>query len=103
MIIVSSSLGIHILNTLYLKRPVCLYVWIHDFNVILLCVPDARFYIGQQVTQSEDTTSATIRQDPASMKQMQKATAAKTAPTVLLHMDLMTCAALFMISGAKIT
>lgn len=59
---------------------------------------NARFYIGQQVTQSEDTTSATIRQDPASMKQMQKATAAKTAPTVLLHMDLMTCAALFMIS-----
>lgn len=34
------------------------------------------------------------------MKLMQKDTAAKMAPTVLLHMGHMTCAALFMISGA---
>lgn len=33
------------------------------------------------------------------MKQMQKATAAKMAPIVPLHMGHMTCAALFMISG----
>lgn len=34
------------------------------------------------------------------MKLMQKATAAKMAPIVPLHMGHMTCAALFMISGA---
>lgn len=68
---------------------------------LFLCVPDARFYIGQQATQSADTTSATIRRDHVSTKPMQKATAAKTAPTVPLHTDHMTCAALSMISGAQ--
>lgn len=67
---------------------------------LCLCVPDAHFYIGQQVTQSADITFATIRQDLVYMKQMEKATAAKMAPTVPLHMDHMTFAALFMILGA---
>lgn len=71
--------------------------------LFFMCVSDVLFYIGQQVTQSADTTSATTRRDHASMKLMQKATAAKMAPTVPLHTDHMTCAALFMISGAKRT
>lgn len=37
------------------------------------------------------------------MKQMEKATAAKMAPTVPLHTDHMTFAALFMILGAERT
>lgn len=77
----------------------CFYVCFCVLNVNFLCVPDAHFYIGQQVTQNADTTSATIRQDHVSTKLMQKATVAKTAPTVLLHTDHMTCAAQFMISG----
>lgn len=79
----------------------------HVFNVffvcVCLCVPDAHFYIGQQVTQNADITFATIRRDPVFMKQMEKATAAKMAPTVPLHTDHMTSAALFMILGAEIT
>lgn len=80
--------------------PLCLYALDLVLSVCA-CVPDAHFYIGQLVTQSVDITSATIRQDHASTKQMQKATAAKTVPTVPLHMDHMTCAVLCMISGTK--
>lgn len=69
--------------------------------VIFRCVSDAHFYIGQRGTQSVDTTSATIRRAHVSMKQMQKATAARTAPTAPLHTDHTTYAALFMISGAQ--
>lgn len=99
MEITFSARALCIPYTICLKRPAYLYVCIHVF----FCVPDAHFFIGQQVTQSADTTSATIRRDHVFMKQMQKATAAKTAPTVPLHTDHMTCVALFMISGAKIT
>lgn len=87
-----------------LKIPLCLYLSpCFKCVFISVCVPDALFYIGQQVTQSGDIISATIRRDHVSMKRMQKATAAKTAPTVPLHTDHMTCAVLFMISGAKRT
>lgn len=65
----------------------------------VLCDSDAHFYIERQATQNADTTSATIRQAHVSTKQMQKATVAKTAPTVRSHMDHTTCAAPFMISG----
>lgn len=50
--------------------------------------------------QNADIIFVTIRLDPVSMKLMQKDTAAKMAPTVPLHTGHMTCAALFMISGA---
>lgn len=52
------------------------------------------------MTQNADTIFVTIRLVPVSMKLIQKATAAKMAPTVPLHMGHMTCVALFMISGA---
>lgn len=67
----------------------------------ILCFPDARFYIGRQVTQSADTTFVTTKLDHVSMKLIQKATAAKMDLIVPLHMDHMTCAARFMISGAQ--
>lgn len=51
------------------------------------------------MTQNADIIFVTIRLDPVSMKRMQKATAAKMAPIVPLHMGHMTCAALFMTSG----
>lgn len=70
------------------------------FVIPLFCFTGVHFYTGQQVTQNADIIFATIRLDPVSMKPMQKATAAKMAPTVLLHMGHMTCAAPFMISGA---
>lgn len=66
---------------------------------MFLCVPDVHFYTGQLVTRSADTIFAIIRQDPVSMKLIQKETAAKMAPTVPLRTDHMTCAARFMISG----
>lgn len=70
------------------------------FRIFLFCVTDVHFYTGQQVTQNADIIYVTIRLDPVSMKQMQKATAVKMAPIVPLHMGHMICAALFMISGA---
>lgn len=87
------------------ENTVCLFICILVLNLVFfpVCVQDAHFYIGQQVTQSADIISATIRQDHVYMKRMQRATAAKTAPTVLLHTDHMTCAVLFMISGASRT
>lgn len=80
----------------------CVYSMFLMFFVCV-CVPDAHFYIGQQVTQNADITFVTIRRDPVFMKQMEKATAAKMAPTVPLHTDHMTFAALFMILGAERT
>lgn len=71
-----------------------------NFGIFLFCVTDVHFYTGQQVTQNADIIYVTIRLDPVSMKQMQKATAVKMAPIVPLHMGHMICAALFMISGA---
>lgn len=52
------------------------------------------------MTQSADIIFVTTRLDLVFMKQMQKATAAKMVPIVPLHMGHMTCAALFMTSGA---
>lgn len=66
-----------------------------------MCFPDVHFYIGRRGTRSADTTSATTRQAHVSMKRMGRATAVRTAPTVPLPMDHMTCAALFMISGTQ--
>lgn len=68
-------------------------------ELICFCVPGAPSCIEQQVTQNEDITSAIIKPDHVSMKRMQKATALRTAPTVPLLMDHMTCAAPSMISG----
>lgn len=65
-----------------------------------VCFTDVHFYIGQQVTQNADIIFVTIRLVPVSTRQIQKATAAKMAPTVPLHMGHMICVALFMISGA---
>lgn len=67
--------------------------------LIPLSPPGVHFSIGQQETLSGGITSATIKLDHVSMKPMQRATAAKTAPTVPLHTDHMTCAALSMTSG----
>lgn len=64
----------------------------------VLMETNAHFYIVQQVTLSADTTSATIKQDHVFTKLIRKATAAKMATTVPLHMDHMTCAAPSMIS-----
>lgn len=52
------------------------------------------------MTQNADIIFVTIRLDPVFMKRMQKATAAKMALIVPLHMGHMTCAVLFMILGA---
>lgn len=71
-----------------------------EIVIFVFCFTDVHFYTGQQVTQNADIIFVTIRLDPVSMKRMQKATAAKMAPTVPLHMGHMTYAALFMISGA---
>lgn len=85
---------------IYCKRPVCPYVSMClDVVILCVCFPDVHSCTGQQGTQSADTTSATTRQARVSMKLMQKATAARTAPTAPLLTGHMTCAAPFMISG----
>lgn len=64
---------------------------------ISVCVADVHFYTEQRVTQNADIIFVIIRLDPVSMKRMQKATAAKMAPIVPLHMGHMIYAALFTI------